>query len=420
MIALYFKQAWMLLRQNRLVSGLSIAGTALSVAAIMLVILVYQVSYADYPPESNRFRTLYLDGMEAHTLSGRNYNGATGYRVLHEALYPLKTPQAVAALTNSGRNPINLPGEKLMRKFTIKYTDATFWRVLDFTFVQGAPFTQADFDAALHKAVISESTARRLFGTTEVVGRVFQRMQVDYTVCGVVREVSTAAVNAYADIWMPYTVRPELIHDFDRYENTTGGFGVLLLARSSSDFPAIRNELAQSLARFNASLAETTISYGEGPVTQWDKMMGGTCLDPANVGEFLSGRGFLLLFLLLLPALNIIGITLTQFRKRRSEIGVRKAFGARAGGLVKQIVTENMLYALIGGLFGLALAYVLLSCCKSFLISSTVELTGEMLIRPGTFLIALCVTLLMNLVSVGVPALRAGRMPIVRALNDEE
>jgi putative ABC transport system permease protein len=123
------------------------------------------------------------------------------------------------------------------------------------------------------------------------------------------------------------------------------------------------------------------------------------------------------LFLLLLPALNIIGLTLTQFRKRRPEIGVRKAFGARASSLVTQVVTENMLYSLIGGVLGLLLSYALLTLCKPYLLGGA-ELNVTMLLRLGTILTALFFTFLMNLLSVGLPALRAARMPVVKALND--
>ena len=139
-----------------------------------------------------------------------------------------------------------------------------------------------------------------------------------------------------------------------------------------------------------------------------------------DVTAFLTGRGALILFLLILPVLNIIGITLTQFRKRHGEIGVRKAFGANSLVLVKQVLTENLLVSFIGGFIGLLFAYGLLLLCKSFLISSSVDLTMEMLLKPFTFLLAFCITLLMNLLSVGLPALRVARMPIVSALRDAD
>lgn len=52
MLRIYLKQAWSLLKENPLVSGLSIAGTALAITAVMMIILVIQVRLAEYAPET--------------------------------------------------------------------------------------------------------------------------------------------------------------------------------------------------------------------------------------------------------------------------------------------------------------------------------------------------------------------------------
>ena len=94
-------------------------------------------------------------------------------------------------------------------------------------------------------------------------------------------------------------------------------------------------------AAFNASLTNTKLDYMYSPYTQWQAVLGTNGFDRGTVGEWFKTTGATVLFLLLPPALNIIGITLTQFRKRRSEIGVRKAFGARSFSLVEQVMTEK-------------------------------------------------------------------------------
>ena len=53
--------------------------------------------------------------------------------------------------------------------------------------------------------MITESVARRLFQTTEAVGREFLLNHAPYTVAGVVKDVSTLANTAYAQVWVPYT-----------------------------------------------------------------------------------------------------------------------------------------------------------------------------------------------------------------------
>ena len=60
MIKVYLKQAWELLKQNKLFSMLYIVGTGLAIAMTMIMAVVYYVKIAPVYPEANRMNTLYL------------------------------------------------------------------------------------------------------------------------------------------------------------------------------------------------------------------------------------------------------------------------------------------------------------------------------------------------------------------------
>lgn len=419
MIKLYLKQAWHLLKENRLVSGLSIAGTALSVAAVMQIILIHQVNYGSYAPEVNRFRCLYVTATQVDAPQSRN-RGWMGSRVVKECFYRLSIPEAVTAIA-SVTVSINLPNQRQFNKYTVKATDAAFWQVFRFSFLSGTPFAESDWQSGLARAVVSEKVARDLFGTVNAVGRTFRISSQEYTVCGVVKDVTKAADNAYGDVWVPYTSLQGLDVPNPDYADCTGPFQVIILAHSSNDFEAIRAEMQKTVAAFNASLPEKTeVNFVQSPFSQWERVIGADGWSEPDLAGWMKNAGGLIAFLLLLPALNIIGITLTQFRKRRPEIGVRKAFGAHSGSLVWQVLCENLLVSCIGGVIGLAFSFVILSVCKSFLVSATTELTVGMLLNPFTVLSAFFFTLLLNLLSAGIPAWRAAHTPIVHALHDME
>ena len=73
MIKQYIKQSIQMLKENRLVSVISIAGTAISIAMIMVVVLVFQIQFANFYPENNRDRMMYVDsGTEVKTSNGWN------------------------------------------------------------------------------------------------------------------------------------------------------------------------------------------------------------------------------------------------------------------------------------------------------------------------------------------------------------
>ena len=56
MYKIYLKQAWALLKENKLLSGVSIFGTALAICMIMVIVIVWQIRTANYSPEDYRDR----------------------------------------------------------------------------------------------------------------------------------------------------------------------------------------------------------------------------------------------------------------------------------------------------------------------------------------------------------------------------
>jgi putative ABC transport system permease protein len=262
--------------------------------------------------------------------------------------------------------------------------------------------------------------ARKLYGTTDVVGKTVIIDLTTYTVCGVVKDVSRAADTAFGDVWVPYTTDRILMTNTSS-ENMAGWFSICLLAKDSRDFEAIRHELLKQIERYNGMKQDAKINFFENPITRFDIAIGSIGQRKVDVKDYLLETGSLLLFLLLVPALNLLGVTQSAVQKRRAEMGVRKAFGATYGVLVRQILYENSVITLIGGLVGLLLSLLLLPVCKDFLLQSRdTALSGDMIFQPAVFLLALFFSLLLNLLSAGIPAMRIARQKIVISLKDGE
>lgn len=112
MIKQYFKQALAQLRQHPLISVISIAGTALSIFLIMLVVMLQQVKVAPFSPESNRNRFLHVHYM---SISHKDWgdgtsNGPMSVRTAREVYKSLKTPEAVTIYCSMPvSTPVSLP-----------------------------------------------------------------------------------------------------------------------------------------------------------------------------------------------------------------------------------------------------------------------------------------------------------------------
>lgn len=142
-------------------------------------------------------------------------------------------------------------------------------RIFDFSFIDGKPYSDAEVKSGLPVAVITESVARLLFGTShQVSGKEILVNDAVYRISGVVKDVSSMASTAYAQIWVPYSSTHITGGDNTWCDGIMGVMRVVILARSSSDFEAIRAECERRRLAYNAGLGDYFVFYRGQPDDQ--------------------------------------------------------------------------------------------------------------------------------------------------------
>ena len=424
MLSQYLKSTWQQLRQQPVISLVTVAGTALAIFLIMLVVMIEQVRTAPFAPESNRDRFLHTYCLLFNNPSTNNNSISPFSNEVFKELYgDLKTPEAVSSYTFiTSTQPVSVPNEPCF-SVDVRGTDAAYWCVFDHEFVDGKPFDEAQFKAEQKVAVITESMARQLFGTTKCAGREFLMAYAPFKVCGVVKDVSTLAYFGYAQMWMPHSLN----HDYDEF---TGSLSVTILAKDRDDFGIIRDELKNRLATYNNKLEKSgtdiLIKDFNQPYDQRKAMM---IKLSANIEPDMEKadrtRFIIFLILLIVPAINLGSMTQSRYRQRVSEIGVRRAFGCTRMQLVSQLLGESLILTLAAGIIGLVLCMTFSFIASDVLFINSLpsislampEVNILMLVHPSTFLWALFFCFILNLLSAGIPAWRASRMNIVNALE---
>ncbi|WP_195426976.1 ABC transporter permease [Bacteroides fragilis] len=424
MIKQYFKQSLVLLQQNKLLSVIAIIGTALAIAMIMCIVLIYQARTANYEPEINRDRTLSIEMTIAQKIDDKGWNmgNQLSLRTIKECFYPMTTAEAVSAVHYSMTSLAATPDGTREVKCAVSYTDDNFWRVFGFRFLHGKPYGQ-EFVSGEKKLVVTRSLARRLFGIDNAVGRIISLGFVDYTVCGVVADVSVLAEAAYAEAWAPYTALP----DYERSvsEGLQGGYSCYILVPKGGDPDVVRAEARQNVDRMNANQKELKLLLGGAPDTRLMSLARDNPFDDPDTSRLVLIYIVVITILLLVPAINLSGITLSRMRRRMEEIGVRRAFGATRGELLRQVLAENLVVTLMGGVLGLILSYIAVLCIRDWLLNTSMsgyygvdtQVSAGMVIQPFVFVCALLFCLLMNLLSAGIPAIRVSRSNIVNAIK---
>ena len=423
MYKVYLKQAWQMLKEDKVISIITILGTALAITMIMVIVLTQRIKTTNIGPEVNRERTMYIKYTKEAYKKNEIVNINTVTILLYKQyLTPLTAPEKLS-LVATNQEDVCMEGSETYYQADVKYTDAAYWHIYSFSFLAGKTFTEEEFQSGVPVAVISKSVARKLFNaTTEAIGKTFILRKKPYRVIGVVEDVPTLCYRAYSHIWVPYSS--------DSYYNDpkTSSYDVILLAKNKQDFSTIKSEVRRSEISNNPELPDKEVHFW-GPLSGEEILIKEGNFDN-DEPDLVKGRlrFYLTLFILLLiPAINLSGFSLFKIINRTSEIGIRKAFGANKKTILMQVLYENFLTSIIGGIIGLVLSYFAVTLVKDRLFNNewwNTQFLGEntipvsAFISPAVFIYVFFACLLLNLLSSGIPAWRASRLNIVEAIRN--
>lgn len=423
------KQTFASMRQQPLLTGLSIAGTALAICLIMIVMMTREVKIVDYGNEPNRSRTLYVSAYhKAKGAGGHSYSSSLESDMAQGVFAKMKTPEKVAFFSYMIIAPLDasIQGRDNVSAQT-KAVNADFFDVFPLDFVEGQPFTKEECNSNMQIAILTKSVARKIFGQeTGLKGKTFLLANHEYRVAGIVKDVTSMLQSAYAEIWVPFNVAQAEQHPLAATNLYTAyNTSVAIMAKSKADFPKIRAEVKRLLAAYNKSISPDTLEF----VGQPDDIETATNREWANEMPDMKSihLRYLLIFaiLLIVPAINIASMTQSRLRQRREEIGVRRAFGAKKRTILSQVMIESLVQTILASILGLIMCFIICGCASEFIfqegsffgITHEITFDASVLFSPEIYGWAILFCLVLNILSSVVPAWRACRANIVESLK---
>ena len=329
----YLLTAWKVFMRRKLFTAINLLCIVLTLVVLMVVTALLQNTFAPSGVEgkSDRFVQM-LMVRSVHTERAGMRSGTLGYKLIEQYLKPLKHAELVSA--TSFPQTVSVYQQNQVSELFMRLTDAEYWKILDFTVLQGRVLNADDVEQGRMVAVINESTARKLFPGQTYLGQKFSAGGQIFSVIGVVKD--ELHLNAFSDIWAPITSQPS-----SDYKNTLfGGYTAMMMARTPQEIPALKQEIihaATTVQYDDPNSFNKTMFWGDSKLELFSRTLLVDQSEDGGVPKLLAGLVLLMLLFMTLPALNLINLNVGRIMERSSEIGVRKAFGATSRQLVAQL-----------------------------------------------------------------------------------
>ncbi|WP_299533484.1 ABC transporter permease [Ulvibacterium sp.] len=346
----YLKIAWRNLIKNKIYSWINIGGLAIGIVACLLILqyVAFEYSYENFHEKEDRIYRVQQDRYDNGKLSTQWAAGA--YAVGNSFKEAIPEIEEYVKVSKTGDIIVEVDNRPLKIE-EVYFATSSFFTVFSYPLLHGKKDNLLDEP---YTAAISESTARKIFGTTDVVDKILPISgNKNYRITGVFKDMPVNTqlqpnfLASYASFVEQVKTNSNGTNDPDEAWAWDGCLTYVLLQKGVNPSqveakfaPVVEAGVGELLRRFNAS-----VTYRLQPLT--DIHLEANYIDePAPNGDaktvlLLLGIAF---FIIVIAWVNYINLATARAVGRAKEVGVRKTVGSNRKQLITQFFFESGLF----------------------------------------------------------------------------
>ncbi len=349
MISSYFKTFKRSLVRNKLFSFINIFGLAVSISVGLLVValLLDLRSYDDFQAKKDRIyrvNTNFLrptqPAMELASTSVKvgkkmreSITGFEDLTILRNGFY---------GDAHVGENYLPLDG---------RYADESFFKVFSFPMLKGDPATALKEPYSL---ILTQKTAKKLFGDAEALGKVVKFDTTNYVVTGIAEDVSKFSHLRFDALISFSTAEAKFSKEdpnFYSWGNIWQNY-VYVTLPENTDSKALQTNLDRLSAQENKAQKDNKFTVTLQPLK--DIALGrrlDNSIGPTMTPVVMWVLGGLAFVIILSACFNYMNLSIARSLRRAREVGIRKIIGAPVGHIFGQFLSESIFTALLSLIF---------------------------------------------------------------------
>jgi len=366
MIKNYLKTAFRSLKKHPGFTMINILGLSIGLATCLSIVL-YVVDELSYDRYNARAERIYRANLDVK-FGGKDVSYAAAQAPM-AALVKKEFPEVentVRMAQSAEWRPEGFlvkGGNETIQENNIVFADPSLFDIFTLPMVDGNPTTAL---AAPNSVVLTETTAQKYFGRTDIVGQTLAfNDSIVNRITGVIKDIPKQSHFDYG-IFMSMSSLPESRED----SWLGGGFVTYVLLRPGADYKKLQTKISDLMRKH--------IGESFGGIEAFEKNGNRitSALSPLTSIHLLSNRqqelsangnsqyvyifSGIALLILLIACVNFMNLSTARSGSRAREVGVRKVLGSGRASLITQFLTESFLITFVSTVLALILTYTCL------------------------------------------------------------